>query len=246
MFESLHKLIDSHEACDNPFFNLGRAWPWRVGQLRTFCPDYYAWIKSFPSILSGLIANTCDLDFQFFLTQILFSELGSGDVERMHFKLFERILRKLGLSDEEINAGARFRETHDLIEGMCQLYRHEDILRAMGAQYALERQAFPMIDKLYVGFKHYENLTRDDFEYFELHLVEEPEHLACMEECMQRCVGAPEEPARVEAGAKECLELIAAFWRRMYRELTDVEDNESCYSKQPGRAEGRDATYSAE
>lgn len=219
----LDHLIDAHEACENAFFVRARADRWSRSQLQRFGADYRYWIASFPGILGGLIGRTRDCEFQFFLTQILFSELGSGQPDQMHFRLFERILSKLGLTREEIQAGPRFSETCNLVDGMRQLYQHDDILRAMGAQYALERQAFPMIEKLYVGFKHYRQLTREDFEYFEVHLVEEPEHLRCMEECMGRCMSKPEDVERVSVGARACLDLIAAFWRRMYKEVTALE-----------------------
>lgn len=227
-FRDVDGTVDAHEACENEFFATCRRRLWSEREIRAVMPNYFSWIRAFPGILGGLIGNTRDPDFQFFLTEILFSELGCGDPERMHFKLFERILRKLGLSEEEIHTGPRFAETRELVEGMRRLYLEEDILRAMGAQYALERQAFPMIEKLYVGFKHFDNLTREDFEYFELHLVEEPEHLRCMQECMARCMSSTEDAARVETGARECLDLIAAFWRRMYAEIVALEGAEPC------------------
>ncbi len=222
-FALLDRIIDGHEACDNEFFDLGRNIGWTREQLEKYSLDYRYWIRAFPGILAALIGRSPDPEFQFFMTQILHSELGSGDRTRMHFRLFERILRKLGLSDAEIESGPKFEETRWLVSGMFALYGDKDLLRAMGAQYALEKQAFPMIEKLYLGFKHYKELTRDDLEYFELHLVEEPEHLACMQECMARCVESPSDASRVEAGALACLDLIAAFWRRMYAEVTRVD-----------------------
>lgn len=220
---AVDEIVDTHSACENAFFKRLRGDALNQRQLGTFGSDYLYWISSFPGILAGLIATTSDARFQFFLTEILFSELGSGDPERMHFRLFARLLGKLGVTLADTHSGPRFVETRALVEGMRQLYRDEDILHAMGAQYALERQAFPMIEKLYVGFKHYSELTRDDCEYFELHLVEEPEHLRCMQECMKRCIARPEDIERVKAGAVACLDLIAAFWRRMYEEVTALE-----------------------
>ena len=222
-FSELDDLIDSHQACENNFFGRARERQWSYKQLLAFAPDYYYWVMSFPGILAELIGNVRDQDSQFFLTQILFSELGSGSKKRMHFKLLRDILQQLGLSESQIESGPNYQETKILVEGMRHLYRHQDILQAMGAQYALEKQAFPMIEKLYDGFKHYNKLTKEDFEYFELHLVEEPEHLECMQQCMVNYMNSLSDLSQIKTGAIECLSLIANFWRRQFKEVSALE-----------------------
>jgi pyrroloquinoline quinone (PQQ) biosynthesis protein C len=141
----------------------------------------------------------------------------------MHYKLFGKALQSLGLSKAEINAGPRFTHTSELVSGMQHLYQNSDIRRGMGAQYALERQAFPMIDNLHKGFGHYTDLTDADFEYFKLHLVEEPEHLKSMQESVARYVSSPEDVSVIKAGATECLDLIASFWQRLFIEVMALE-----------------------
>lgn len=222
MFAILDAMIDAHEACCNPFFEHGKRQGWTREELSAFSPDYYHWVLSFPRILAGLVNNVQDEKSWFFLTQILFSELGSGNEDRMHFRLLGDLLVKLGLKREEIAAGPRYAETIELVEGLERIYKDRNLLSGMGAQYALEKQAFPMLAQLYDGFRHFDGLSASDFEYFEIHLVEEPEHLRCMQECIGHYMSTPEDQDRVVAGAQQCLDLIAAFWRRQHTAVTTV------------------------
>lgn len=224
MFAILDELIDGHEACSNDFFEHGKTRGWTFEELAAFAPDYYLWVRSFPRILAGLVNNVRDDRSCFFLTQILFSELGSGVEERTHFRLLGQVLEKLGLQAAEIATGPRYAETRQLVEGLESLYKDRDVLRAMGAQYALEKQAFPMLAQLYAGFRHFQQLEGPDFEYFEIHLVEEPEHLRCMQQCIGHYLRSPGDQEMVVAGVQRCLDLIAAFWRREYAAVVAVRE----------------------
>jgi len=215
VIEQLDFAIDHHAACDNVFFRWVELNKLSTLQLRSYAPDYFFFIRSFPAILSTLIANVRDDWSRFFLAQILFSELGSGNEERMHFKLFARLLSKLGMTEEEINSGPKHEQTKRLVDGMLSLYSDPNPAKALGAQYALEKMALPMIEKLYRGFKHYD-LSIEDMDYFELHLVDEPEHLDCMRRCIAAYIGDSSSEEEVMTGACSLLNLFADFWKKEY------------------------------
>jgi pyrroloquinoline quinone (PQQ) biosynthesis protein C len=221
-FGSLDEFILSHEACENDFFVYARRETWSLEQVASFGAEYYYFTKSFPQTLAILIQRAFDEDSRFSLTKILYSELGSGERDQMHFRLFRRTLVALGLSPSDIESGPRHTETRDLVDGLRRLYDDKELVRAFGAQYALERQADTMIRKMYEGFKKFTQLTRADFEFFELHLVEEPEHYECMRDCVERSVASQEDFKLVESGARECLSLFAAFWHRQYDEIMNL------------------------
>jgi len=225
-FHELDLGVDVHEACSNAFFRLGRDSTWSRGQIAVFAPDYLFWVRSFPSILAGLVANVRDEESRLFLTEILYSELGSGTPETMHFKLFQDFLLSLGVGEEDIKSAPRYEETTSLVGGMRTLYSHRDVLIALGAQYALEKQAFPMIEQLYAGFKRCSAGGAPRFEYFDLHLVEEPKHLECMRRCVLRHLCTVEDKSRVAQGANECLDLIGGFWRRQFIEVSKLQESQ--------------------
>lgn len=223
VFDNLDNLIMGHSACNNDFFYSISKKKMNPNQVRAFAPDYFFWVKSFPGILAGLIYNINDTETQFYLSQILFSELGSGFKDKMHFKLLADTFKAVGLSDIQINTGPQYQETKDLVNGMHGLYSNKDFLLAMGAQYALEKQAFPMIENLYKGFKNFTNLSKEDFEYFELHLTEEPEHLKFMQDGIVRLAVNRDDIERTLTGASKCLDLIANFWERQFIEFKKIE-----------------------
>lgn len=217
--ESLAESIDSHPACNNEFFAHIAKHGLSAGTLRAFIHDYYYWISSFPAILGAAIANDVDPATRYALTQILHSELGSGDPERMHFRLFANLASGLGVRCERVSTEVVRPETKALVHGMKELYGGPDICAALGAQYALERQAFPMITHLARGFKHPSSLRATDYTYIDIHLVEEPEHLSQMNDCLVRCVRTSRDVASARGGAVACLDLIASFWRATWRAI---------------------------
>jgi pyrroloquinoline quinone (PQQ) biosynthesis protein C len=218
MFTELDQFIDSHEACDNPFFASARRREWTRPQVGAFASDYLHLIRSFPKVLAELVPRVRDDESRMFLSDILLSELGAGKPDKIHSRLLLRVFDRLGLS-AAAKKPARFPETLRLVEGMRVLYRDEDLPVSLGAQYGLERMANPMISNLYEGFKSFPELTADDNEYFEVHLVEEPRHFALMQQCVTEHLPEGGSPGQLREGVVRCLDLFADFWRRLHREL---------------------------
>ena len=207
---------------------------WNSCLRQLFGTEYHHGMSIFRGIVDGLVGNTGESKFQFFLTQILLAEVGCDDPEQMQFNVFGRILRKLGLTKGGIHAEPRFGERRKLVEGMRRLCQQEYIVRGMGAQCALEGQAFSMMERLCVAFAQYENLTSADCEQFDLRLVGEREHLSWTWKCVRRSKTSAEGVVRVEGGARECWDLIAALWRPVHVASTALEDAEPCAGKGGG------------
>jgi pyrroloquinoline-quinone synthase len=224
-FDNLDRAIETHEACHNEFFVMLSCPQWSHARLAAFSHEYYYWIRSFPGILASLVANVNDEESRFFLVEILHSELGSGHSERAHHKLFKQLVLSLGVAEEEIHSRCYWAETEALVTGMLTLYGDSCICRALGAQYALEKQALPMIQNLDRGLRCLQHVKDSPFDYFDLHMMEEPEHLRCMQECVTRHLGHAEDRDEVSRGAFDCLSLIATFWRRQAMEFVALKEN---------------------
>ena len=110
---SLYNSIIKHKACQNDFFNNFNTNGVNNQIVYDFIPEYYAFSSTFPQILVSLINRIEDKFTRFFLVQILYSELGSGDMSKIHSYLFYNLGIKLGLTDKEMTSSPKIKETYE-------------------------------------------------------------------------------------------------------------------------------------
>lgn len=223
--------ITNHPALENNFY---REWMTRslsVEELEVFARNYGAWVKSFPDALATLVATTDDLDAKSEYVKTLYSEMGYGNPRKAHSVLlndfFRELARQLGQA-EKLNRERLEKEvallpsTRELIEGERELYG--DAQMSVGAQLALEWQAYTMLRKLYDGARNYLPLwsNPDEFheacEYFYTHIgAAEKDHKEESLNAVRRYALDEESLARITEGYRRHLELIFNFWQGLYQ-----------------------------
>jgi hypothetical protein len=114
-----------------------------------------------------------------------------------------------------------------LIEGEQELYR--DARRSLGAQLALEWQAYTMLRKLYEGATNYRSLwpDPDEFheacEYFYAHIgAAEKDHKDESLNAVKRYAVSEESVSDIVEGYDRHLELISDFWHGLYTATTEL------------------------
>jgi pyrroloquinoline-quinone synthase len=210
----LDQIIECEPAFSRGF--LHESPPWSLAQVKIVAPDYFAFVRHFPRCLARLIGNVDDEPSRIYLTSILHEELGEGNPERVHHRLFSNLLTNLGLSLEDIDSQTN-RETERHRNELERLYGHNDILVALGAQYALEKQAQRMLGGVRRGFSHV--LVREE-EYFTVHERQEPEHHQRMMECLNSHIGSRKDLDRVIAGARQLMDSLNGFWQGIEKNLS--------------------------
>ena len=216
--------IDNHPVCRHEFFSLQKSRPWPLSWVRVFSPDYYYVISSFPKCL-GQLVSSLDSDDAAVVADILFQETGCGDPARSHSRLFAIILGKLGINNEELDASPHHKATNELTSGMRHLYSDPDKLFALGAQYALERQALSMIENLDNIFTNMRELINEPkSEYFLVHLKDEPGHMRLMRNIIKRYLVDEASCERIQHGGEELLSLLHNFWSEMYHHVSSLSE----------------------
>jgi hypothetical protein len=197
--------VMAHGALRNPVLE-GAASGFTPAARSIVLSNYRVFTAAFPAILAGLIARMTRMELipiQFWLTQILYSELGSGRLPGAHPNLFDELCRGAGASlDPTPTAGIT------LVSGLRHLYLDEDLIVSLGAQLALELQAGHMLAKLSKAFTG-PGGERDIPQFFLVHQQDEPEHERAMVACMEDIDG---DPALLRRGFEDCLEAFAIFW----------------------------------
>lgn len=223
--ESLIERIPSHPALNNRFYDLWMNQQLSIDQLAIFARNYGEFVKSFPDALASLFQTLENNDAKTEVASTLYSEMGYGIGKKAHWKLLDEFLSELSLYMNEPGRLDRdptislAQATKDLIDGQKRLYGSKDQAIAVGAQLALEHQAYYMLSQLFQGAEQYAHLwpNRVAFyrasEYFLVHLVAEKDH---EEESIRAAQKYSSDIKSVETGFNQHLDLIACFWNGVY------------------------------
>lgn len=244
-FKSLQELAQSStasSAVNNHFYDhwLGRSL--NIFQLQLFARNYGEWVRSFPDTLAMLFYTTADIDAKIELVKTLYSEMGYGHIEKVHWRLLDTFFESLATHLNEPGQLSRallmrdispLKETTALIEGERNLYTDRNIQVALGAQLALEWQAYTMLRKLYEGARNYMSYWKDEdnfheaCEYFYAHIgAAEKEHKEESLKAALRYVNDDISYGYLKKGFEVHLKLIATFWEGIANAIATGENNQ--------------------
>lgn len=209
-FESLDAEIDKTDAKDNAFYARFREERLQRQELQFFCDQYFYYIRTFPQILAGLSHRVADETVRVELAKTIVSELGDGDVSKIHFELFKNAVAPLGVEISDWQTISHIAEANGLVDGIRELFLEGPIPAALGAHYTIEYTGLPMIECLYEGFRQYPGWTVESMEYFHIHMLVETEHVEWISSAVEGAL--PEDSDVVRKGALEMAHLLGSFW----------------------------------
>lgn len=216
--EQLEKIIVGHKAHNNAFFDAikNKKTSWNKKQLSIIGPQYYHFTSNFPKSLSKLVARVSSDKTRNLLVQILYSELGGRKYKKAHHQLFYKALSTAGVEQSIIEHTEIFKETTALVLGIDKLFSDAPLPSGLGAEYALEVHANPMIAGLCDGFDGV------DLEFFKVHAVDEPRHIINVRECLLDDPCVKDNWPEVKSGASEILKLFHEFWIKLHNETLSL------------------------
>jgi len=236
--EELAKSANNHGALNNEFYQNWLDKKFNISALKIFARNYGEWVKSFPDTLALLFSTTQDPDAKIEYIQTLYSEMGYGNSEKVHWKLLDMFYSELSskLGDKTTldrnkleNELELLPSTKKLIEQERELYGNKNSALSVGAQLALEWQAYTMLRKLFEGSLNYQDLweDRDEFheacEYFYVHIgAAEKEHKKESLEAAKKYATDEKSLDDIKQGFNQHLELIENFWNGVYNEIKKV------------------------
>ena len=224
--ESLVKNIKQNSALNNDFYQMWMNVTFSSEQLAIFARNYWEWTYRFPEALAGLVMISPDLETRLEYTKTLYSELGYGDIHRVHSKLFENFYTSLHakLNHQKLDM-IELKNTYPLLQTTKELINWEkatyskDLTSASGAQLAIEWQAYTMLRKLYKGACNYEHLweDKDGFheicEFFYVHIGSaEKDHKDESIQAAHKLLSQDAPYMVFKSGFDEHLQYITNFW----------------------------------
>lgn len=239
--ESLAQKVFQSGALINRFYDLWTSQPLQIKQIAIFARNYGEFNRSFPEVLSVMISNTQNIEARTEYAKTLYSEMGYGQVDKVHSVLFDNWLFELGkqlgesrgLTWDNIKKDhSVLPQTHALINGEKEMYA-ADNATGSGAQLALEWQAYTMLRRMYDGALQYKQLWTDEdkfheaCEYFYAHIgATEKEHKIESLNGARQFNTSPQNLLRIEQGFVRHLTLFENFWNAIADEMLRVVEPE--------------------
>ena len=218
--------ISSHPAVKNQFFDLWENEVLSHQQIAIFARNYWEWTYQFPGAIAALMMiSDCHVARTEYC-KTLYSEMGYGNPQKVHAKLFEDFFEKLAIqigAKEQTTFAVLKRsmdclpETHQLVNWELENYAKCRVY-ASGAQLAIEWQAYTMLRKLYEGARNYSHLWQDQdlfheaCEFFYAHLGEaEKEHKEESITAAESLIKSDDDLRTVQQGFHQHLSVIENF-----------------------------------
>ena len=235
--QALVKDISAHAALNNAFYATWMTQKLSIKQIAVFVRNYWEFAYRFPESLAMLLIKTENVAARAEYAKTLYSEMGYGNPTQVHSSLFELFCQELSnqLGNASFLKMDSLKESHSLlvttnnfINGQKELYSSDSSI-AVGAQLALEWQAYTMISKLYEGARNYMDLwpSVDTFheacEFFYVHIGSaEKEHKEESIIAASKVIDDGGSYEGVEYGYNKHLKLISEFWQGIASEINKL------------------------
>ena len=222
-YQEMREFVLRHGAINNPFLDRFKVGSLTNEEFQEFAIEFYNFARFFPKILVAQLVNTEDEAIADELTNVLYSELGSGRIKNRHELLYRDFLRSIGVDIHEAMTRPMLPSTRAYIDGMEQLYSSGNHARALGASFGLENMVITMWDHLIPGLKKlkHERYSDMDMTYFTFHRDLESTHEDAMEKAVEAIDGtgvsgqgrmSAQDREAFGAGCKAVLDYLEGFW----------------------------------
>ncbi|MFY0528781.1 TenA family transcriptional regulator [Archangium gephyra] len=207
----------------HPFFEAVKKEPLSKEQVAIFLSQWWHPLHYFPTFLSRLISVTPKLEDKTAISKILWQELGEGDVERAHERIYISTMVDVGFAREQFVDVEPFPATAKLIERYA--VASGEALQGLGFLYGTEVADYPMVSGIGRAVKRVTGVK--ELPWVTIHALQEPEHVRSANATLksgkaEKKGKATEDSAAVVRGAEEMWTLWIAFFsaleQAMFRE----------------------------
>jgi Iron-containing redox enzyme len=208
MFFGLQKranLFDSFDGIQKPSRDLAVV-------LGTFWCLFSAFMPRFASRAAGMVRDNLK---RHFVIQTPFEELGGRDGSQIHADLFVQALRLAEVEDIDFLRWCSFRPIAEALEGLEKSLTSADTdHQVLGILHGLEIPAEEIIDRLFVGLAHSEDVREalDGSTFFVIHRQIEVEHIRRGTANFLRFCPELDSKIRFMKGFSDALTFWKLFW----------------------------------
>lgn len=210
--DALREEVRTHPAVNHPFLAKLATHPYTREDYRIYGLQHYPLVHVFTRYLEHLLLLAPDGESRLWIAKVLVDEYGEGSEGKDHPTLYLQFLRSMGVDDAEVRRTPLSPTVTAFVADHLRLTRSGPFLYALGAVGPGHEWAIPhMFPPLIAGLRR-AGFAEEDISYFTLHIAQDEDHGAWLEEALARFCRGEEEQRLVRAGCLRSLERRQAFW----------------------------------
>ena len=210
--------IESHPGVNHLFLSRCATSPFSRHDYRVFGENHYPLVCVFTSYLERLLVRAPTSDAKLWLAKVLVDEYGEGSDGEDHATLYGHFLRSCGSSVPDRADSVKVPgPAYEFITEHRRIVSEEPFLVGLGAVGPGHEWAIPkMFDSVIPGLRR-AGFAPEEIAYFTLHVEQDFDHGAWLEEALIRFGGTEDARAQIRRGALLSLEARARFWSGVQR-----------------------------
>lgn len=197
----------------HPFFEAVRSGTLAHNDVAVFLGQWWHPLHYFPNFLSRSISVVPNLETKTAICAILSEELGEGNPERAHERIYVETMTAAGFSAHEVTGAPPLASTRELIQGYERASTAP--ISALGFMYGTEVADLAMVSGIGAAVRRVSGMK--NLPWVDIHVLQEPHHVDEASNALQPEL-SDEQYQSVVASAEEMWRLWIAF----FSELTQV------------------------
>ena len=215
--ETLRTEIETHPAVNHLFLNRLATTPFAREDYRVFGENHYPLVCVFTSYLERLLVRAPTTDAKLWLAKVLVDEYGEGSEAHDHATLYASFLRAAKSTLPDRHGDRVPRAAHRFITEHRRIVTKEPFLVGLGAVGPGHEWAIPKMFAAVIPGLRRAGFDEDEMNYFTLHVAQDVDHGAWLEQALARFGQTDEARAQIRRGALLSLEARGRFWSDVQR-----------------------------
>ena len=227
--DGLREEVRTHPAVNHPFLARLATTPFSREDYKTYGLQHYPLVRMFTGYLERLLLGSPDSETKLWLARVLVDEYGEGSDGQDHSTLYRGFLNAAGATRGEEMSTPLAPEVTSFIRTHLSLTTEAPFLVGLGAVGPGHEWAIPhMFPPLITGLRR-AGFAEEEIHYFTLHVAQDEDHGAWLEEALARFAEGDVRQAQVRAGCLASLEARSRFWIGVERRVVAWRQPRSAY-----------------
>ena len=240
--QQLRKDVESHVAVNHPLLCRVSQVPFTRQDYKVFGLQHYALVGNFCAYLEYLLLSAPDSEAKSWIAKVLVDEYGEGSDGKDHAELYLEFLRACGIDEGEQLRTPLHRDVTGFVAQHLQICRDEPFLVGLGAVGPGHEWAIPKMFPMIVRGLRNAGFGEDEILYFTLHLEQDEDHGAWLEEALVRYAGGEQAQRQSWRGTMLSLAARRRFWSGVQDKVVRWRQPRNMNLRSQSRREGHDPT----
>ena len=208
----LHEEVNTHSGVNHVFLARCATNPFTREDYRIFGLQHYPLVGLFTTYMERLLLRGPDSQSKSWLAKVLVDEYGEGSDGEDHAQLYRHYLTSCGVPKGEEDTVVLDERVVDFVQTHLHLVNEEPFLVGLGALGPGHEWAIPkMFAQIIEGLER-AGFSDKEISYFKLHVVQDEDHAAWLEEALIELIQTKEQADQVRRGAMLSLQARHRFW----------------------------------